>query len=107
MNRREFLCGGIAMLGVGAAGRAAADAMARHPLAGKSLPKWEKGHFRISMIYTGASESSFLVFPDGTSMLIDARDERGTVLGAYDFTTAKKESLWDSPRRVSSGGGRA
>ena len=27
MNRREFLCGGIAMLGVGAAGRAAADAI--------------------------------------------------------------------------------
>ncbi|MBQ5530785.1 MAG: hypothetical protein IIT98_02135, partial [Kiritimatiellae bacterium] len=40
-------------------------------------------------------------------MLVDARDERGTVLGAYDFTTAKKESLWDGPRRVSSGGGRA
>lgn len=31
-------------------------------------------------------------------MLVDARDERGTVLGAYDFTTAKKESLWDRPR---------
>ena len=71
MNRREFLCGGIAMLGVGAAGRAAADGMAGHPLAGKSLPKWEYRHMGIAKIYTGASESSFLVFPDGTSLLID------------------------------------
>lgn len=100
MNRREFLCGGIAMLGVGAAGRAAADAMARHPLAGKSLPKWEKGHFRISMIYTGASESSFLVFPDGTSMLIDCGDCGYAKPGDAKAARLRLPPLPDASRRA-------
>ena len=42
------------------------------------------------------SSSVIDVAPGGRTyrlMLVDARDERGTVLGAYDFTTAKKESL--------------
>ena len=100
MNRRKFLCGGIAMLGVGAAGRAAADAMARHPLAGKSLPKWEKGHFRISMIYTGASESSFLVFPDGTSMLIDCGDCGYAKPGDAKAARLRLPPLPDASRRA-------
>ena len=70
INRREFIGGGIAALGTGAF-RAA---MAAHPLAGTVLPRWEQGHFRITMLYTGSSEASFLVFPDGTSMLIDCGD---------------------------------
>jgi len=35
---------------------------------------WIKGHFQIHFIYTGASESVFLIFPDGTTMLIDCGD---------------------------------
>ncbi|MDD4591905.1 MAG: MBL fold metallo-hydrolase [Parabacteroides sp.] len=35
---------------------------------------WEKGEFDIHHIYTGRGESSFLIFPDATSMLIDAGD---------------------------------
>ena len=38
---------------------------------GKALPKWRRGQFQVHFIYTGACESLFLVFPDGTSMLLD------------------------------------
>jgi beta-lactamase superfamily II metal-dependent hydrolase len=41
---------------------------------GMPYPKWRLGHFQIHMIYTGVAESQFLVFPDGTSMLIDCGD---------------------------------
>ena len=35
---------------------------------------WKKGHFQIHFVYTGASESVFIIFPDGTTMLIDCGD---------------------------------
>ena len=73
MRRREFVkC--AAALGATAFGGGALADMARHPLVGRSLPKWRKGVFRITTLYTGSAESSFLVFPDGTSALIDCGD---------------------------------
>ena len=73
LRRRDFITGGgAAILGLGAPGVFAE--MTRHPLAGAVLPKWEAGHLRIGMIYTGRSESQLLVFPDGTSLLIDCGD---------------------------------
>ena len=74
MDRREFMKSSTAILCAGIPGARLFAEMARHPLAGKTLPKWEKGHFRISLLYTGRSESAFLVFADGTSMLIDCGD---------------------------------
>ena len=41
---------------------------------GKPYPAWVPGHFQIHQIYTGVAESQLLVFPDGTSMLIDCGD---------------------------------
>lgn len=38
------------------------------------LPKWQKGMFDIHFIATGRGDASFIVFPDGTSMLADAGD---------------------------------
>ena len=35
---------------------------------------WTKGHFQIHFIYTGAGEAMFLIFPDGTTMLLDCGD---------------------------------
>ena len=66
--------GGFAAFAATAFGSETWAEMIRHPLVGKTLPKWEKGHFRISLLYTGRSESSFLVLADGTSMLIDCGD---------------------------------
>lgn len=41
------------------------------------LPPWQEGYFDIHHIATGKGESQFLVFPDGTTMLIDAGDMTG------------------------------
>jgi len=74
LSRRSFIGGGTAVLGMGALGMRAWAEMARHPLAGTTLPKWEKGHFRISMLFNGRGESAFLVMPDGTSLMVDCGD---------------------------------
>jgi len=74
MKRREFIGCGLAALGIGSIWRNAWAEMIKHPLAGKVLPKWEKGHFRISVLFNGSGETSFLVFPDGTSLMIDCGD---------------------------------
>src|SRR5690554_174014 len=39
---------------------------------GKVLPDWEEGYLDIHAINTGRGESQLLIFPDGTTMLIDA-----------------------------------
>ena len=36
--------------------------------------KWSAGHFQVHFIYTGVAESLFLLFPDGTSALLDCGD---------------------------------
>lgn len=41
---------------------------------GKAWKGWKKGQFQIHLIYTGVSESMFLIFPDGTTMLLDCGD---------------------------------
>ncbi len=40
--------------------------------AGKPLPSWSRGVLDIHQISTGRGNSAFLVFPDGTTMLVDA-----------------------------------
>ena len=42
----------------------------------KFLPTWKEGYMDIHAIATGKGESTFVVLPDGTSMLIDAGDKR-------------------------------
>ena len=32
---------------------------------------WKKGHFQVHFLYTGAGECMFLIFPDGTTAMID------------------------------------
>ncbi|ALJ06471.1 hypothetical protein APS56_15605 [Pseudalgibacter alginicilyticus] len=39
---------------------------------GKVLPDWEEGYLDIHAINTGRGESTLFIFPDGTTMLIDA-----------------------------------
>ena len=42
--------------------------------AGKPWQGWREGEFQIHFIYTGVAESLFLIFPDGTTMLMDCGD---------------------------------
>ena len=41
------------------------------------FPKWEKGYLDIHHINTGRGNCAFLIFPDGTTMMIDAGDFDG------------------------------
>ena len=76
MDRRFFLktsvIGGAALL---LSDWERAFAMGRkHTDAGKPWRGWKKGEFQIHFIYTGVAESIFLIFPDGTTMLLDCGD---------------------------------
>jgi len=42
--------------------------------AGQSLPPWTPGTLDIHQINTGRGNSALLIFPDGTSLLLDAGD---------------------------------
>lgn len=41
-------------------------------LIGKTLPDWQEGNLDIHAINTGRGESTFFIFPDGTTFLCDA-----------------------------------
>ncbi len=41
-------------------------------LVGKVLPDWEEGYLDIHAINTGRGECTFFIFPDGTTMMVDA-----------------------------------
>ena len=73
-DRRTFLKYSLAAAAAGPTGFGAWAELAAHPLAGTTLPKWEKGHLRISMLYNGRGEAALHIFPDGTSLLIDCGD---------------------------------
>ena len=64
----------------------AADA----PVVGKPLPKWEPGMLDIHQINTGTGDSGFYIFPDGTTMLLDA---------AGVNRAGEREPRYDSPPR--------
>ena len=40
----------------------------------EQLPQWEKGYLDIHHINTGRGSCAFLIFPDGTNMMVDAGD---------------------------------
>lgn len=74
IDRKSFLKGSLAAAGMGLLPFGTWAEMVRHPMAGKTLPEWKKGTFRITTLYNGGGEASFLIFPDGTSLLIDCGD---------------------------------
>lgn len=76
MDRRDFLktslLGGAALCLLP---WEEAFAMGRsNSLVGRLWPGWKEGQFQIHFIYTGVAESLFLIFPDGTTMLLDCGD---------------------------------
>ncbi len=45
--------------------------------------QWIPGLFQVHFIHTGVCESLFIVFPDGTSMLLDCGDQAAITRGAH------------------------
>ena len=75
LKRRDFLAmTATAVAGVSARPSFAvggSPASSADPAVGKPWGGWTKGHFQLHAIYTGAAEAMFLIYPDGTTMLID------------------------------------
>ncbi|MDD3586664.1 MAG: twin-arginine translocation signal domain-containing protein [Thermoguttaceae bacterium] len=46
---------------------------------GQPLPAWKPGNMDVHYIYTGVGENMFLIFPDGTTMVLDASDRPSAV----------------------------
>ena len=67
LGRREFLSRSAAAAALGAIGGCATvgDEI------GRTYPGWRPGELDIHFIHTGTSENTFLIFPDGTTMLLD------------------------------------
>ena len=56
---------------------------------GKPLPLWKEGFFDIHNINTGRGECLFLIFPDGTSMVIDSGEVPYTKNSRYESAAQK------------------
>lgn len=52
----------------------ASDSIASQKVKDRNLPAWQQGFLDIHFIETGRGNASFMVFPDGTTMLLDAGD---------------------------------
>lgn len=78
------------------------DVVFSNPLSakpGEALPAWEEGYLDIHSINSGRGESFFYIFPDGTTMLVDAA-------GAQDFEIQGEDGsgIYSKPSREYSSG---
>ena len=95
-TRREFAVGAFAAAGVVLAeGCASFGVKDENPVVGEAYPAWKPGRFQIHMIYTGVAESQFLIFPDGTSILIDCGDHPACKRGK-DMVPILPNQSWHS-----------
>ena len=57
------------------------------------LPKWQEGYMDIHTVATGRGDATFIVMPDGTTLLIDAGDNGKTKDKQHPDTT-KRAGEW-------------
>ena len=83
MDRRDFLkSSALATAALMLDWERAFASGASAPEAGKIWKGWKEGHFQAHFIYTGVGESIFMIFPDGTSMLLDCGDLLTSIPGS-------------------------
>lgn len=71
MKRNLLFIAILALFGI------SAPSFARQSYLTETLPPWQEGFFDIHHISTARGECQFLIYPDGTTMLIDAGDQTG------------------------------
>lgn len=65
---------------------------------GVTLPDWQEGMLDIHAINTGRGECTFIIYPDGTTMLVDAGDLLGYKPSKYEPVPARPSDAdepWD------------
>jgi len=76
MDRRDFMkVSALASMTFLLDWKAAFAAGKEDRAVGRPWQGWKKGHFQVHSIYTGVAESIFMIFPDGTTMLLDCGDQ--------------------------------
>lgn len=50
---------------------------------GEALSAWKEGYMDIHHINTGCGECAYIIFPDGTTMLVDAGENKADNPGMY------------------------
>jgi hypothetical protein len=78
-HRQQWACALALVLALGGQSQAQAQA-------GAALPPWQLGNLDIHHLGTGRGNATFVVFPDGTSMLYDA----GATASTLDESAAPK-----------------
>ena len=58
------------------------------------LPEWQAGYLDIHQISTGRGNAAYLIFPDGTTMLLDAGD-----LGVHSGTQEIMKAVPNDSKR--------
>ena len=66
-NRRDFLTDAVGAAAICAIG----GCVTCGDEVGYAYPGWRPGELDIHFIHTGTSENTFMIFPDGTTMLLD------------------------------------
>ncbi len=62
---------------------------------GQTLPAWSEGMLDIHFINTTTGECTFLIFPDGTQMLVDAAGSKNATGAVGSTTNTGIRSRWD------------
>jgi beta-lactamase superfamily II metal-dependent hydrolase len=89
IHRRKFLQSSLAIV---ALQRLPAFAFAQAP-ASKTLPPWQPGFLEIHHIATNRGNSTLLILPDGTTMMVDA----GAIYGTTPYLSPPKPSIERRP----------
>ena len=62
---------------------------------GKTIPAWQKGEMDVHFINTTTGECMFVIFPDGTQMLVDAASSTVETNSNGSTTNTGIRSRWD------------
>lgn len=65
---------------------------------GEPITPWQEGQFDIHFINTTTGECAFLIFPDGTQMIIDAAGSRNATGAVGSTTNTGIRARWDPLR---------
>lgn len=95
---RRTLITVVVAIGLLVSGVAAQDAPLRR---GEVFPKWREGYLDIHQIVTGRGNAAFSIFPDGTTMLVDAGDASDTGDAPQRPGPSRTPGQWIAPERQS------
>jgi hypothetical protein len=93
MNRRSFLRGSLVALAVEQMSHPAVQVLAMQTTSEAALEPWKPGYLEIHQLATNRGNSALLIFPDGTTMMVDA----GALYGTNPYLSEPRPSASRRP----------